>query len=259
MRMYRVILPAILVIVFCVAWRQSGSNCEPKIGSCTVCDSLKGLYRADALALAYREAQDSTSPYFNNIVVQEARIRVYQECMALLYNNLEDSVLFGLRTYHPPEAEDTLEFYKVTLQVSGASKSKWRAKDGSCGYKNINNILVEVGLTPMGELQKKGEFLYADYHSKKPINKIALQRRFAAQRKPNVRVTRYLGPNQYQGMLDVKNIREVTNVDSTYILLTYPFGKGMPPELPYPVATDVYHVNNCRLTYVRTDIHRNQK
>lgn len=256
MRMYKLIVSGILLAALLGSWSQKSTDCQPKLGSCVVCDSLHGVYRSDALALAYREAQDSTLPYYNNIIVQETRIRVYQKCMALLYNNLEDSVLFGLRSYHPPEAEDTLDFYKVTLQISGASKSRWRTRNGRCGYKNIDNILTEVGLTPSGEVTRKGEFLFADYTSKKPINKVALQRRFQAQRAPVVRVTRYLNPQRYQGMLDVKNIREVTNIDSTYILLTYPFGKGMPPELPYPVATDYYHVNGCKLSYVRTEIHR---
>lgn len=218
---------------------------------------MRGYNRADALALAYRESQDSTLPYYNNLIIQEARIEVYQRCLALLYNNLEDSLLFGLRTYHPPEAQDTTEFYKVTLRVKGANTRKWRKRNGSCGYKNIDNILREVGLIPVGMIEKKGGFIYADYTSKKPINKIALQRRFDAQQKPRVRVTRFISPLQYIGMLDYKNVREVTNKDSTYILLTYPFGPGMPPELPYPTATDIYHVHGCNLSYVRTTTQRN--
>lgn len=255
--MHKVILPGILVLLLCISWTQIPTTCAPQIGSCTVCDSLKGSNRSDALALAYREAQDSTTPYYNNTIIQESRIAVYQKCLALLYNNLEDSILFGLRSYHPPEAADTMEFYKVTVQISGANKNKWRMKNGRCGYKNIDNILLEVGLTPTGEIEKKGEFLYASYTSKKPINKVALQRRFAAQNQPKVRVTRFLGPQQYQGMLDVKNVRELNTFDSTYILLTYSFGSGMPPEIPFPVATDYYHVNGCKLSYVKTHIKRN--
>jgi hypothetical protein len=253
MRTWAFSLIGLFIVVTSVAWsEQFSASCAPRLGSCTVCDSLKGYHRADALALAYRESQDSSLPYYNNVIIQESRIEVYRRCLALLYNNLEDSVLFGLRTYHPPEAQDTTEFYKVTLQVSGASKRKWRMRDGQCGYKNINNILNELGLLPVGEVTKKGEFLYADYISQFPINKIALQRRLAVQRKPVVRVTRYISPVQYVGMLDYKNVREVKNKDSTYILLSYPFGPGMPPELPYPVATDIYHVRGCSLSYVRT-------
>ena len=245
------------VVFICVSWTQVTGPCEPAMGSCTVCDSLKGYYRADALALAYRESQDSTLPYYQNIIIQEQRISTYQKCLALLYNNLEDSVLFGLRTYHPPEAQDTTEFYRVTVQVSGASKRKWRMRNGRCGYKNIDNILVEVGMIPVGEVTRQGDYLYADYITKHPINKVALQRRFSAQQKPTVRVMRYLDPVQYVGMLDYKNVREVTNNDSTYILLQYPFGPGMPPELPYPTATDIYHVHGCTLSYVRTTTQRN--
>lgn len=257
MKNWRISFVCITLFVICVSWTafRTSKSCDPKIGSCTVCDSLRLIYRADALALAYREAQDSTLPYYNNVIIQEARIAVYQKCLALLYNNLEDSMLFGLRTYHPPEATDTTEFYKITMQVTGASRKKWRTKNGSCGYKNIDNILTEVGLTPVGEVTKRGDFLYADYVSKKPINKIALQRRFDAQQKPKVTVTRYISPTQYIGMLDYKNIREASDLDSTYILLTYPFGKGMPPELPYPTATDYYHVRGCNISYVRTSTH----
>ena len=218
---------------------------------------MKKFNRADALALAYREAQDSSLAYYNNIIIQEARIAVYQKCLALLYNNLEDSVLFGLLTYHPPEANDTSEFYTVTVKVLNANPKKWRKRNGSCGYKNIDNILNEVGLTPVGEVTKKGDFVYAEYASRKPINKIALQRRFNSQQSPKVYITRYISPLQYVGMLDYKNVREVTNKDSTYILLTYPFGPGMPPELPYPTATDIYHVQGCTLSYVRTTTQRN--
>ncbi|HTF04371.1 MAG TPA: hypothetical protein VK826_10105 [Bacteroidia bacterium] len=256
MKVYKTLFIGLFVFFICVSWRQSSQSCAPKLGECTVCDSLKGMHRADALALAFRESQDSTLPYYNNIIIQEARIAMYQKCLALLYNNLEDSVLFGLRTYHPPEAEDTTAFYRVTLQIYGAKKNKWRLKNGKCGYKNMNNILTEVGLTPVGEVSKKGDFLYAEYSSTKPINKIALQRRFSAQQKPIVRVTRHLSPLHYVGMLDYKNVREVSNKDSSYILLTYPFGPGMPPELPYPVATDIYHVQGCSLSYVRTTTQR---
>lgn len=257
MKIWKYSIICCFVFLFCASWTTTSNTCKPKLGSCTVCDSLKGMHRADALALAYREAQDSSLPYYNNVIIQQSRIAVYQKCLALLYNNLEDSMLFGLRTYHPPEAKDTTEFYKVTLQVSGASTRKWRMRNGKCGYKNINNILEEVGLTPVGEITKQGEFLYADYVSKKPINKVALQRRFSSQQKPAVRVTRYLDPSQYVGMQDYKNVREVTNLDSSYILLTYPFGPGMPPELPYPTATDYYHVRGCNLSYVRTSTQRN--
>jgi hypothetical protein len=166
-----------IAFAVCIAWTPSdprtSNSCAPQIGSCKVCDSIKGLYRADALALAYREAQDSTLPYYHNIQLQAARIAVYEKCLALLFNNLEDSMLFGLRTYHPPEAQDTTEFYKVTLQVSGATKSKWRKRNGRCGYKNFDNIFVEVGMIPVGEVTKQGELLYADYITKHPINKVA--------------------------------------------------------------------------------------
>ncbi len=60
----------------------------------------------------------------------------------------------------------------------------------------------------------------------------------SAQNQPKVRITRFLGTLQYQEMLDVKNVRELNTFDSTYILLTYSFGSGMPPEIPFPVATD---------------------
>ncbi len=256
MRNYAFSFICFIAFAICVAWTPSTENstdkCAPQIGSCTVCDSIAGLYRADALALAYREAQDTASPYYQTILIQESRIATYEKCLALLYNNLEDSLLFGLRTYHPPEAMDTSEFYKVTLQITGASKKKWRTRNGRCGYKNFDNIFVEVGMIPVGEVKKQGDYLYADYITKRPINKVALQRRFLAQPKITVRVQRYLSPLHYIGMLDYKNVREVTNNDSTYVLLQYPFGPGMPPELPYPTATDIYHVKGCTLSYVRT-------
>lgn len=261
MRIY--IYSAICFVAFaiCVAWTPSeprtSNSCAPLIGSCKVCDSIRGLYRADALALAYREAQDTTVPYYHNIILQESRIAVYEKCLALLYNNLEDSMLFGLRTYHPPEAADTAEFYHVTLQIQGASKKKWRTRSGRCGYKSFDNIFVEVGMIPVGEIKKQGDYMYAEYITKRPINKVALQRRFAVQPKITVRVQRYLSPLHYVGMLDYKNVREVTNNDSTYVLLQYPFGPGMPPELPYPTATDIYHVKGCTLSYVRTTTRRN--
>lgn len=261
MRMYRYSFIGFIVVALCIAWTPSAqsdkADCAPKLGSCKVCDSINVLYRADALALAYREAQDSTLPYFQNLNIQEARIAVYEKCLALLYNNLEDSMLFGLRTYHPPEAQDTSEFYKVTLQVTGASKKKWRTRSGACGYKNFDNIFREVGMQPTGEIKKQGNVLYADYVTTRPLNKVALQRRLSAQTNLSVRVQRYLSPLHYVGMLDYKNVREVTNLDSTYILLQYPFGPGMPPELPYPTATDIYHVQGCNLTYVRTTTARN--
>jgi hypothetical protein len=249
-----------IAIAICIAWVPSGrpaiSSCAPALGSCTVCDSLRGIYRADALALAYRESQDSALPYYQNVIIQEARIKVYEQCLALLYNNLEDSLLFGLRTYHPPEAADTSEFYKVTLQVTGASKKKWRTRNGHCGYRNFENIFEEVGMVPVGEIKKQGDFLYADYITKQPVNKVALQRRLSAQPKITARVQRYLSPLQYVGMLDYKNVRQIQSNDSTYVLLQYPFGPGMPPELPYPTATDIYHVQGCRLSYVRTSTAR---
>jgi hypothetical protein len=261
MRIYIYSFICFVAFAICVAWTPSegrtSTSCEPQLGSCKVCDSIEGLYRADALALAYREAQDSTLPYYHNIILQESRIAVYEKCLALLYNNLEDSMLFGLRTYHPPEAADTSEFYKVTLQIQGASKNKWRTRSGRCGYKNFDNILVEVGMIPVGEVKKQGDYMYADYITKHPLNKVALQRRFAAQPKITVRVERYLSPLHYVGMLDYKNVREVTSHDSTYVLLQYPFGPGMPPELPYPTATDIYHVKGCTLSYVRTTTRRN--
>ncbi len=259
MNAYRGLLVGFLVLLVCVSWRQISVSCEPRIGSCKVCDSIRVLYRADALALAFRESQDSTLPYYSNVIIQETRIKTYEKVLALLYNNLEDSLLFGLRTYHQPEAKDTTEFYKVAIQVKGANSRKWRLRNGQCGYANINTILIELDLRPIGEVVKKGSFLYAEYISTKPINKIALQRRFMAQPKPIVTVTRYLSPNQYVGMLDYTNIREETKFDSTYIFLTYPFGPGMPPELPYPMATDLYHVNDCSMTYIRTTTHRHQK
>lgn len=245
--------------MICASWttHRTSDGCAPKIGSCTVCDSIRVLHRADALALAYREAQDSTLPYYNNIIIQEARISVYQSTLALLYNNLEDSMLFGLRTYHPPESRDTTEFYKVTLEVCGATKRKWRLRNGKCGYPNINNILEEVGLVPVGHVTKRGKFLYAEYSSPKPINKIALQRRFVAQPEPIVRVTRYISPQQYVGMLDYRNVRQKRDIDSTFILITYPFGPGMPPELPYPIATDIYYAGACHISYLRTTTGRN--
>lgn len=260
MRIYAYSFICLVAFAFCVAWTSSeprtSNSCIPTIGSCTVCDSIHGLYRADALALAYREAQDTTVPYYHNIVIQEARIQVYERCLALLYNNLEDSMLFGFRTYHPPEAADTSEFYKVTLQIQGASKKKWRTRSGRCGYKTFDNIFVEVGMIPVGEIKKQGDYMYADYITKHPINKVALQRRFAAQTKVTVRVERYLSPLLYVGMLDYKNVREVKNKDSTYLLLQYPFGPGMPPELPYPTATDIYHVKGCTMSYLRTTTKR---
>lgn len=245
-----------IVCVICLSWTNVSDSCAPRLGFCTVCDSLRVLHRADALALAYREAQDSTLPYYNNVIIPEARVSLYQHVLALLYNNLEDSLLFGLRTYHPPEARDTMEFYKVTLEVSGASIRKWRLRDGHCGYKNIDSILTEAGLVPVGEVTKKGKFLYADYLANKPVNKIALQRRFAAQPKPLVHVTRYISPQQYVGMLDYQNVQEWKDGDSSYILVTYPFGPGMPPELPYPTATDYYVVKGCTMSYVRTSTQR---
>lgn len=261
MRIYAYGFTFFIIVAACIAWkppapRMSGP-CAPALGSCTVCDSIRSLYRADALALAYREAQDSTLPYFQNIIIQEKRIETYEKCLALLYNNLEDSMLFGLRTYHPPEATDTTEFFKVTLQVTGASKSKWRTSSGRCGYKSFDNIFVEVGMIPVGEVKKHGNYLYADYITKHPVNKVALQRRLSAQPKIVARVQRYLSPLHYVGMLDYKNVREVTVNDSTYVLLQYPFGPGMPPELPYPTATDIYHVHDCGLSYVRTTTRRN--
>lgn len=256
MKIYGYSFLCVVVFAICIAWRADGprtsKSCAPALGSCKVCDSIAGLYRADALALAYREAQDTSMPYFQNIILQESRISVYEKCLALLYNNLEDSMLFGLRTYHPPEAHDTTEFYKISLQISGASKNKWRTRSGRCGYKAFDNIFVEVGMIPVGEIKKQGEYIYADYITKQPINKVALQRRLAAQPKVVARVQRYLSPLQYVGMLDYKNVREVKSKDSTYVLLQYPFGPGMPPELPYPTATDIYHVQGCTLTYVRT-------
>lgn len=261
MSVLRLIVACFIIGAVCVAWLPAGDRtsnfCGPVLGSCTVCDSIKGLYRADALALAYREAQDSTLPYYQNILLQEARIVAYQKCLALLYNNLEDSMLFGLRTYHPPEAADTSEFYKVTLQVSGAGKKKWRLRNGRCGYKNFDNIFVEVGMIPVGEVTRQGNFLYADYITHHPVNKVALQRRLAAQPKIVARVQHYLSPLHYIGMLDYKNVREVQKGDSTYVLLQYPFGPGMPPELPYPTATDIYSVNGCTLRYVETTTRRN--
>ena len=261
MKLYRYSFIGLVAVAICLAWIPSGppisASCAPVLGSCNVCDSLKAMYRADALALAYRESQDSSLPYYENIVLQESRIAVYQKCLALLYNNLEDSMLFGLRTYHPPESMDTSEFYKVTLQITGANRKKWRKRNGHCGYKNFENILVEVGMVPVGEVKKQGEFMYSDYITSRPINKVALQRRLSAQTNLTVRVQRYLSPLHYVGMLDYKNVREVKNNDSTYILLQYPFGPGMPPELPYPTATDIYHVQGCNLTYVRTTTARN--
>ncbi len=260
MKLYRYSFIGIVIVAICLAWSPSAprisDSCAPTLGSCNVCDSMKGMYRADALALAYRESQDSALPYYENIIIQESRIKVYQTCLALLYNNLEDSMLFGLRTYHPPESMDTSEFYKVTVQITGARKKKWRTRKGRCGYKNFDNIFVEVGMIPVGEVQKQGDYMYADYITKHPINKVALQRRFNAQTNLTVRVQRYLSPLHYVGMLDYKNVREVNNNDSTYILLQYPFGPGMPPELPYPTATDIYHVQGCNLTYVRTSTAR---
>ena len=50
-------------------------------------------------------------------------------------------------------------------------------ENGRCGYKNIENMLLEVGLTSNGEIEKNGKFLYASYTSKKPIHKVALQRK----------------------------------------------------------------------------------
>ena len=243
-----------LFFTLCVGWipDRTSSNCEPRLGECTVCDSLRSIHRADALALAYREAQDSSLPYYNNMIIQEARITKYQWSLGVLYNNLEDSVLFGLRTYRPPEAADTMEFYRVTLEVQGAGKRKWRLRNGQCGYPNINNILSEVGLIPAGPVSKKGKYLYADYTSTRPINKIALQRRFAAQPEPSVRVTRYISPQQYVGMQDYQNVREQTPKDTTFLFISYPFGPGMPPEVPYPTATDIYSVSNCTIRYVRT-------
>lgn len=261
MKLYRYSFIVFVLISICIAWTPASprisDSCAPKLGSCTVCDSMKGMYRADALALAYRESQDSGTAYYENIRIQESRIAVYQKCLALLYNNLEDSMLFGLRTYHPPESTDTTEFYKITLQITGANRNKWRTKRGRCGYKNFDNIFVEVGMIPVGEVKKQGDYLYADYVTHHPINKVALQRRLAAQPKIVARVQRYLSPLHYVGMLDYKNVREITNNDSTYILLQYPFGPGMPPELPYPTATDIYHVQGCKLTYVRTTTARN--
>lgn len=261
MRIYVYSCICFVAFSICVAWTPgeppTSDSCAPLLGSCKVCDSIRGLYRADALALAYREAQDTTLPHYHNIVLQETRIAIYEKCLALLYNNLEDSMLFGLRTYHPPEAADTSEFYHVTLQIDGASKKKWRARNGRCGYKNFDNIFVEVGMIPVGEIKKQGEYMYAEYITNRPINKVALQRRLAAQPKITVRVQRYLSPLHYVGMLDYKNVREVTNNDSTYVLLQYPFGPGMPPELPYPTATDIYYVKGCTLSYVRTTTGRN--
>jgi hypothetical protein len=261
MRIYIYSTICFVAFAICVAWtspeERTSDSCAPVIGSCTVCDSIRGHYRADALALAYREAQDTTLPYYQNIILQESRIAVYERCLALLYNNLEDSMLFGLRTYHPPEAADTAEFYHVTLQIQGGNKKKWRTRSGRCGYKNFDNIFVEVGMIPIGEVKKQGDYMYAEYITKHPINKVALQRRFSAQPKITVRVQRYLSPLHYVGMLDYKNVRQVTNNDSTYVLLQYPFGPGMPPELPYPTATDIYHVKGCTLSYVRTTTQRN--
>lgn len=254
MRHWTFFVFVLFIVTLCafVNGPRTSSDCTPKLGICIVCDSLRVLHRADALALAYREAQDSTLPYYNNIIIQEARIKAYQHALGLLYNNLEDSMLFGLRSYHPPEAKDTLDFYKVTLEVSGARVGKWRKRNGTCGYTNINNILTEVGLVPVGDVVKKGKLLYADYTSDKPINKIALQRRFAAQPEPIVRVTRYISPQQYVGMLDYQNVQEWRDGDSVYLLITYPFGPGMPPEIPYPTATDFYHVRGCTISYDRT-------
>jgi|GEM_PF-6222417 len=261
MRIYAFSFVLFVLFAICIAWTpgepRTSNSCAPQIGSCKVCDSIAALYRADALALAYREAQDSTLPYYHNVVLQEYRISVYEKCLTLLYNNLEDSLLFGLRTYHPPEAADTTEFYKVTLQVQGASKKKWRTRNGRCGYKNFDNIFEEVGMIPVGEVKKQGDFIYADYITIKPINKVALQRRLSAQTKITARVQRYLSPLHYIGMLDYKNVREVTNNDSSYVLLQYPFGPGMPPEIPYPTATDIYHIKDCTLSYIRTTTKRN--
>lgn len=260
MRWYKIFFSGFLVFAICVAWfpahERTSASCAPVLGSCTVCDSIRGLYRADALALAYREAQDSALPYYQNMILQEKRIETYEKCLALLYNNLEDSMLFGLRTYHPPEAVDTSEFYKVTLQITGANKKKWRMRNGHCGYQNFENIFNEAGMTPVGELTKQGDYMYAEYTTTKPLNKVALQRRLAAQPKITARVQRYLSPLHYIGMLDYKNVREVRNNDSVYVLLQYPFGPGMPPELPYPTATDIYHVQGCKLSYVRTTTRR---
>ncbi|GAB4142445.1 MAG: hypothetical protein Fur0041_17550 [Bacteroidia bacterium] len=221
--------------------------------TCYVCDSLDKVFYKIAIALTEREVQSPASPYYDSLTLPEKRISEYHQAMKILYNNLDDSVLFGLHNYRPQDASNAEDIYTLEILAHKRFQKKWMTDSVTSGIPEISAVLKAASLQRSGPNKKQKKYTVYSYRSSKPLNKNAIQRRLSEIENIPLFVTNIYNPELTQGMYHYRRIEIRRDEQKTFIYLTYPYGKGMPPEIPYPLATDKYEVtDNCDLKYIES-------
>lgn len=140
----------------------------------TQCDSIIQLYRQDALAIAYRMAQDTLSPYYDSILIPKHLINTIHVALIALHNHS----LFGIHVYHPYSKQLNKAEMAIMLEGSPVWNTHWKNGKEETGIISIDTIISQYAL----KLQKKkydsfpgSDFFY--FESTYIINYHALSKR----------------------------------------------------------------------------------
>jgi hypothetical protein len=154
------------------------NDCAPQPGTCYLCDSLKKIYHADAIAMAYVQVQDSTSLYYDSLFVSQHLIDSYQIALANLYNNLPDSLDF-LRQVHIgyiSRAEVKPAPDKLFISLPFPDGDSWQPDSTSTGNYRADSLFRKAGLKFVSRQSGGTGKMYFSYSYSGMLNTAALIR-----------------------------------------------------------------------------------